>query len=63
VINGRTIDLSINPGWEVRIPVTFTITDEGNCEVVLDFEADSSLEGYGDQYYFIPVISIKRIGY
>ncbi len=63
VINGRTIDLSINPGWEVRIPVTFTITDEGNCEVVLDFEADSSLDGYGDQYYFIPVISIKRIGY
>jgi hypothetical protein len=43
--------------------VSFTITDEGNCEVVLDFEADSSLEGYGDQYYFIPVISIKRIGY
>ncbi len=63
VVNGRTIDLSINPGWEVRIPVTFTITDESNCEVVLDFEADSSLEGYGDQYYFIPVISIKRIGY
>ena len=63
VINGRTFDLSINPGLEVRVPVTFTITDEGNCEVVLDFEADSSLEGYGDQYYFIPVISIKRIGY
>ena len=63
VVNGRTIDLSINPGWEVRIPVTFTITDEGNCEVVLDFEADSSLDGYGDQYYFNPVISIERIGY
>lgn len=63
VISGRTIDLSINPGWEVRIPVTFTITDEGNCEVVLDFEVDSSLDGYGDQYSFVPVISIKRIGY
>lgn len=63
VINGRTFDLSINPGLEVRIPVTFTITDEGNCEVVLDFEADSSLDGYGDQFIFLPVISVKRVGY
>ena len=43
--------------------MTFTITDEGNCEVVLDFEADSSLDGYGDQFIFLPVISVKRVGY
>lgn len=63
VLDGRTYDLSINPGLEVRIPVSFTIMEDGSTEVVLDFEAESSLEGYGDQYLFIPVISIKRIGY
>jgi len=63
VVNGDTYDLSINPGFEVRIPVSFTIMEDGTVEVVLDFEADSSLEGYGDQFVFIPVVSVKRIGY
>jgi len=62
VVNARTFDLDINPGLEVRIPVSFTILDNDTTEVVLDFEVDSSLEGYGDQFIFIPVISIKRIG-
>ncbi len=63
VVYGDTYDLSINPGLEVRIPVSFTVMEDGSIEVVLDFDADSSLEGYGDQFVFIPVISVKRIGY
>jgi hypothetical protein len=62
VVRGQTYDLSINPGLEVRIPVNFTIRDDGTTEVVLDFEVDNSLEGYGDVYIFIPVISVKRTG-
>lgn len=61
VVYTQTYDLSINPGLEVRIPVSFTILDNDSTEVVLDFEVDNSLEGYGDQYIFIPVISIDSI--
>ncbi|UCE20906.1 MAG: DUF4382 domain-containing protein [Candidatus Aminicenantes bacterium] len=61
VVYTNTYDLSINPGLEVRIPVSFTILDNDSTEVVLDFEVDSSLEGYGDQYIFIPVISVDSI--
>ncbi len=61
VINSSTYDLSINPGLEVRIPVSFTILDNDSTEVVLDFEVDNSLEGYGDQFIFIPVISVDSI--
>ncbi len=61
VVYSNTYDLSINPGLEVRIPVGFTILDNDLTEVVLDFEVDSSLEGYGDQYLFIPVISVDSI--
>jgi len=61
VVYSNTYDLSINPGLEVRIPVSFTILDNDLTEVVLDFEVDSSLEGYGDQYLFIPVISVDSI--
>ena len=61
VVYSNTYDLSINPGLEVRIPVSFTILDNDSTEVVLDFEVDNSLEGYGDQYIFIPVISVDSI--
>ncbi len=61
VVYRNTYDLSINPGLEVRIPLSFTILDNDSTEVVLDFEVDSSLEGYGDQYIFIPVISVDSI--
>lgn len=61
VVYTNTYDLSINPGLEVRIPVSFTILDNDSTEVVLDFEVDNSLEGYGDQYIFIPVISVDSI--
>jgi hypothetical protein len=61
VVYSNTYDLSINPGLEVRIPVSFTILDNDSTEVVLDFKVDNSLEGYGDRYIFIPVISIDSI--
>ena len=61
VVYSNTYDLSINPGLEVRIPVSFTILDNDSTEVVLDFEVDNSLEGYGDRYIFIPVISVDSI--
>jgi len=61
VVYTNTHDLSINPGLEVRIPVSFTILDNDSTEVVLDFEVDNSFEGYGDQYIFIPVISVDSI--
>jgi hypothetical protein len=61
VVHSQTYDLSINPGLEVRIAVSFTILDNDSTEVVLDFEVDNSLEGYGDQYLFIPVISVDSI--
>ncbi|MGD2246033.1 MAG: DUF4382 domain-containing protein [Candidatus Aminicenantes bacterium] len=61
VVHSHTYDLGIDPGLEVRIPVSFTILDNDSTEVVLDFEVDSSLEGYGDQYIFIPVISVDSI--
>jgi len=64
VVNGRTREINISPGLEVRIPVSFTIMDDGTTEVVLDFEVDQSINvGIGDQYLLIPVITVKRIGY
>ena len=61
VVYSNTYDLSVNPGLEVRIPVSFTILDNDSTEVVLDFEVDNSLEGSRDQYIFIPVISVDSI--
>jgi hypothetical protein len=61
VVYSYTYDLSVNPGLEVRIPVSFTILNNDSTEVVLDFEVDNSLEGSRDQYIFIPVISVDSI--
>jgi hypothetical protein len=61
VVYSNTYDLSVNPGLEVRIPVSFTILNNDSTEVVLDFEVDNSLEGSRDQYIFIPVISVDSI--
>ena len=61
VVYSNTYDLSVNPGLEVRIPVSFTILDNDLTEVVLDFEVDNSLEGSRDKYIFIPVISVDSI--
>jgi len=62
VVRGITYDISISPGLEVRIPVAFTVLSNNVTEVVLDFQADQSIEGLGDQYVLIPVITVKRVG-
>lgn len=61
VVDGRTFEITISPSLEVRIPVAFTVLNNHVTEVVLDFQADQSLEGFGDQYLLIPVITVKRI--
>lgn len=61
VINGRTFEISISSSLEVKIPVTFTVFNNRVTEVVLDFQADQSIEGYGDYYMLFPVITVKRI--
>ncbi|MCK4364230.1 MAG: hypothetical protein KAW85_05475, partial [Candidatus Aminicenantes bacterium] len=61
VVNGRTFEITIPPSLEVKIPVTFTVLNNRVTEVVLDFQADQSIEGYGDYYLLLPVITVKRI--
>jgi len=61
VVRGITYDISISPSLEVRIPVAFTVLNNHVTEVVLDFQADQSIEGFGDQYLLLPVITVKRI--
>lgn len=61
VVRGVTYDISISPSLEVRIPVAFTVLNNNITEVVLDFQADQSVEGLGDQYFLIPVITVKRV--
>ncbi|GAI55633.1 unnamed protein product, partial [marine sediment metagenome] len=60
VVNGRTFEISILPSLEVKIPVAFTVLNNRVTEVVLDFHADQSIEGFGDQYLLLPVITVKR---
>ncbi len=61
VVNGRTFEIGISSSLEVRIPVAFTVLNNRVTEVVLDFHADQSLEGFGDYYLLLPVITVKRI--
>jgi hypothetical protein len=61
VVNGITYEITISPSLEVRIPVAFTVLNNNITEVVLDFQADQSIEGYGDQYLLFPVITVKRV--
>lgn len=61
VVNGRTFEITIPPSLEVKIPVTFTVLNNRVTGVVLDFQADQSIEGYGDYYLLLPVITVKRI--
>jgi len=61
LINGRTFEIAILPSLEVKIPVAFTVLNNRVTEVVLDFHADQSIEGFGGQYLLLPVITVKRI--
>ncbi len=64
VYNGTTFALTIDPPAEVIIPVSFTIRGDALTELVLDFDAEQSVKDGGQgQFYLLPVIAVKRIGY
>jgi len=52
---------------EVKIPVIFNVMDGGNTEIVLDFEAEHSIQviyaGQSEKYILTPVIRVKSISY
>ena len=61
VVHGSTYEIALPHSIEVRIPVSFTVLNSRVTEVVLDFHADESIEGYGDYYMLLPVITVKRV--
>jgi hypothetical protein len=61
VVNGSTFEITLSHSLEVTIPVTFTVLNNHVTEVVLDFQADESIEGYGDYFTLLPVITVKRV--
>lgn len=66
VVNG-TSNPMIVPSSEVKIPVVFNILRDGETEIVLDFEAEHSIEvvkaGLSDQYILRPVVRVKSVRY
>ncbi len=66
VVNGIAHAMSV-PSSEVKIPVVFNIVGGSVAEIVLDFEAEHSIEvakaGLSDQYILRPVIRVKSIRY
>ncbi|MBA7678851.1 hypothetical protein ES703_87129 [subsurface metagenome] len=64
VIDGETYDMTV-PSSEVKIPVVFNIMDGDVVEIVLDFEAEHSIQvvnaGQIEEYILRPVIRVKSI--
>jgi len=64
VIDDVTYPMTV-PSSEVKIPLVFIVMDEDNIEVVLDFEADESVDvvytAEGNEYILNPVIRVKSI--
>jgi hypothetical protein len=64
VINGQSYDLVI-PSTEVKVPAHFDIVKDGKTEIVLDFDADKSIEvhptGGNNEYILRPVITVVSI--
>ncbi len=64
VIDGETYDMTV-PSSEVKIPFVFHIMAEGATEIVLDFEAEHSIQvvnaGQSEEYILRPVIRVKSI--
>jgi len=64
VIDGETYDMTV-PSSEVKIPVVFNIMDGDVVEIVLDFEAEHSIQvvnaGQSEKYILSPVIRVKSI--
>lgn len=66
VITGESKDMVVASS-EVKIPLVFNIMDDGATEILLDFEADHSIQvvsaGQSEQYILRPVIKVKNITY
>jgi hypothetical protein len=65
VIDGQTYDLVI-PSSEVKIPARFDVLRSGMTELLLDFDADKSIEvhptGNGkNEYHLRPVITLVSV--
>lgn len=65
-ISGQTYDLTV-PSSEVKIPVVFNVIESGATKIVLDFEADDSIQvvspGQSGGYILTPVILVKSVSY
>lgn len=66
VIAGVSNEMTV-PSLEVKIPLVFNVMEDGSIEVVLDFEADESVNvvytGQNAKYILNPVIRVKSIRY
>lgn len=66
VAGGVTYNLQI-PSSEIKIPVQFDIIKDQTTKIILDFDADKSIEvhptGGGDEYILRPVINVDSISY
>ena len=66
VISGESHEMKV-PSLEVKIPLVFNIMDDGATEILLDFEADHSIQvvnaGRSEQYILRPVIRVETITY
>lgn len=66
VIAGVSNEMTV-PSSEVKIPLVFNVMEDGSIEVVLDFEADESVDvvytGQNAEYILHSVIRIKSIRY
>jgi S-adenosylmethionine:diacylglycerol 3-amino-3-carboxypropyl transferase len=67
VVGGKTYDMEI-PSTEIKIPVQFDIINGQTTKIILDFNADASIEvhptGDGSNKYILrPVIIVDSIVY
>jgi S-adenosylmethionine:diacylglycerol 3-amino-3-carboxypropyl transferase len=67
VIGSDTYDMEI-PSTEIKIPVQFDIVNDQTTKIILDFNADASIEvhptGSGSNKYILrPVITVDSIVY
>ena len=66
VIGDKSPEMTV-PSSKVVIPLVFNVMEDSSIEVVLDFEAESSIHvvnaGLSEQYILRPVIIVKSISY
>jgi hypothetical protein len=66
VISGESNEMVV-PSLEVKIPLVFNIMEGSATEILLDFEADHSIQvvnaGHSEQYILRPVIRVESITY